>query len=273
MTENIASHSQVGGWDALFASVDELLRRRPLSHQLGEGDRAKLLERVERGTCVVPIYRIMLPTLRNDLFEQRLPEQYAVAPLPPAPPSRPITLYKIGESYFVRDGNRRVAAARTRGHMFLRANVVEYLFEPVPPAAEAMRFLLAQERADFFGACFFAADHPAHHTLYAACLGAFDELSAMIDRMRPELERMGAAGDQLLPFWYSHVYEPVVRVARRRHVLPAFDFATELDLFLWAMGRYGESLASLPLREQIRQGRRAIVALWLAVGTAQIRRS
>jgi uncharacterized ParB-like nuclease family protein len=37
----------------------------------------------------------------------------------------PVDLYKIGEIYFVRDGNHRVSVARERGQEFIDANVVE----------------------------------------------------------------------------------------------------------------------------------------------------
>src|SRR5436309_1427314 len=37
----------------------------------------------------------------------------------------PIELYKIGETYFVKDGNHRVSVARERGQVFVDARVIE----------------------------------------------------------------------------------------------------------------------------------------------------
>jgi len=44
---------------------------------------------------------------------------YADALLPP------IELLKVGDAYFVRDGNHRVSVARTRGQVFIDAQVIE----------------------------------------------------------------------------------------------------------------------------------------------------
>src|SRR5436309_5549773 len=43
----------------------------------------------------------------------------------------PVELYRLGETYFVKDGNHRVSVARERGQMFIDAVVIE-LHAPVP---------------------------------------------------------------------------------------------------------------------------------------------
>lgn len=37
----------------------------------------------------------------------------------------PVLLYKVGEAYFVEDGNHRVSVARFNGELFIQANVIE----------------------------------------------------------------------------------------------------------------------------------------------------
>ena len=37
----------------------------------------------------------------------------------------PVTLYKVGDAYFVEDGNHRVSVARMSGQEFVRAIVIE----------------------------------------------------------------------------------------------------------------------------------------------------
>ena len=57
----------------------------------------------------------------------------------------PIELYKIGETYFVKDGNHRVSVARERGQVFVDASVADRAhrvlgtkpLEPRPPSAFA----------------------------------------------------------------------------------------------------------------------------------------
>lgn len=45
----------------------------------------------------------------------------------------PVVLYKVGEAYFVEDGNHRVSVARYQGVLWLDAEVVE-LHSPIPEA-------------------------------------------------------------------------------------------------------------------------------------------
>lgn len=59
---------------------------------------------------------------RNPWTETRLAQ---IARLSTKKPSPPVTLHKIGDAYFVEDGNHRVGVARSRGHSTVSAVVID----------------------------------------------------------------------------------------------------------------------------------------------------
>ncbi len=62
----------------------------------------------------------------------------------------PVDLYKIGEIYFVRDGNHRVSVARQMGVDYIDASVVELVVDiPLGPDLTVRDLLLKEEYSDF----------------------------------------------------------------------------------------------------------------------------
>src|SRR5437016_8803027 len=58
----------------------------------------------------------------------------------------PIELYKIGETYFVKDGNHRVSVARERGQSFIDAHVIEVTAPaPVGSLEDLLDFIRDQD--------------------------------------------------------------------------------------------------------------------------------
>src|SRR5438309_1007271 len=62
----------------------------------------------------------------------------------------PVELYRLGETYFVKDGNHRVSVARERGQMYVDAVVIE-LHAPVPigSLAELEEWIGQHEAVEF----------------------------------------------------------------------------------------------------------------------------
>jgi hypothetical protein len=60
----------------------------------------------------------------------------------------PVSLYKVGDTYFVEDGNHRVSVARFRGAEFIDAEVVEYAasVQDSCAAGSFLRFEAARKR-------------------------------------------------------------------------------------------------------------------------------
>lgn len=51
----------------------------------------------------------------------------------------PILLYKVGEAYFVEDGNHRVSVARVNGEQYIKANVIEIDVSHLKPEPSCTR--------------------------------------------------------------------------------------------------------------------------------------
>ncbi|NJL94546.1 MAG: hypothetical protein HC915_12900 [Anaerolineae bacterium] len=78
-------------------------------------------------------------------------ENVALLFLDPARFPPPIEAYKVGENYFVRDGNHRVSVARQLKLADVEAHVWEYPLpvKGLPPSADIDTLLIAYERQDF----------------------------------------------------------------------------------------------------------------------------
>ena len=50
-----------------------------------------------------------------------------------------VSLYKVGEAYFVEDGNHRVSVARSNGEKFIKANVIEIDASNLKPKSSCTR--------------------------------------------------------------------------------------------------------------------------------------
>src|SRR5437867_2994741 len=63
----------------------------------------------------------------------------------------PVDLYKIGETYFVKDGNHRVSVARERGQSFIDAHVIEVTAPaPVDSVKDLLDFIRDQDALSFY---------------------------------------------------------------------------------------------------------------------------
>src|SRR2546423_6028547 len=85
------------------------IRAIPVDHVVGSVGRYRDFDR-----AVLP-----RPARTRDRWESVDTAQYTGIELPP------IDVYKIGDVYFVKDGNHRVSVARERGQKFVDAHVVE----------------------------------------------------------------------------------------------------------------------------------------------------
>ena len=90
--------------------------------------------------------RTFLP--RSQVDEERWVSVGAAAPVVGDLP--PIEVYKIGDSYFVLDGNHRVSIARRQGVVYIDAYITEVRTRvPLPPGARPDDLIVAAEYAAF----------------------------------------------------------------------------------------------------------------------------
>jgi hypothetical protein len=148
----------------------------------------------------------------------------------------PIEVYKLGEVYFVRDGNHRVSVALERGQAFIDAQVIEIdLDVPIDENTDINEMIRLSERAQFF----------KQTRLKELCKGAEIELSLpgayelLLAHIETHKYFMGLDQKRDVPYeqavvsWYDTVYQPLVAVIRTQDILADFPHRTEADLYLW----------------------------------------
>jgi hypothetical protein len=150
----------------------------------------------------------------------------------------PIQLYKVGEVYWVKDGNHRVSVARERGVEFIDAEVIEgHIRVPLYASMSPFELLLQLEYAEFLRVTDLDRLRPGHD-IRPSSLGRYDE---MIDHIHVHREALSEHWDREVEFsdavtsWYDEIYLPIARVVRERGLLEHFSDRSAADVYLWVM--------------------------------------
>jgi hypothetical protein len=155
----------------------------------------------------------------------------------------PIQLYKVGDIYFVKDGNHRVSVARERGVEFIDAEVIEgHVRVPLDSSMSPQELLLQAEYAEFLRRTDLDILEP-DHDIRPTALGRYDVIWDHIQGHRSWLSwiwHREATVHEAVEDWYQYIYLPIVRVVRDRGVLDAFPRLTEADVYLWVMKHRAE---------------------------------
>jgi hypothetical protein len=227
-----------------FDQVQELLRSR---------------QEIDRGTQIIPIASIIGSVGRYRDFDR------AFLPLGGADEERwkrldialnelrslpPIEVYKIGDVYFVRDGNHRVSVAKANKLDTIEAHVTE-IESRVPLApdtdvddliikAEYARFLEATELDETRPEQQIEITEPGRYRILLEHIAVHRYYLGLQWGREPTLTEAAAS-------WYDTVYLPVVEAIRETDILKEFPDRTEADLYLWIAyhrerlkERYGE---------------------------------
>jgi len=154
----------------------------------------------------------------------------------------PIQLYKVGDIYFVKDGNHRVSVARERGVEFIDAEVIEgHVRVPLSPAMSPTELLMQAEYAEFLRRTDLDRLQP-EHDIRPTALGRYDVIWDHIQAHQEWLSSIWerpATIPEAVNDWYQYIYMPIVQVVRDRGVLEEFPRLTEADIYLWVMQHRG----------------------------------
>jgi hypothetical protein len=150
----------------------------------------------------------------------------------------PVKLYKIGDAYFVLDGNHRVSVARERGVEFVDAEVIEAGTRvPVTADLDAGDLEIKGEYTRFLERTRLDELRPDQRIEFTIG-GGYDRLleHIAVHRYFMGLERQRfILEDEAVCDWYDNLYLPLVRIIREKDVLADFPGRTEADLYLWIM--------------------------------------
>jgi nucleotide-binding universal stress UspA family protein len=148
----------------------------------------------------------------------------------------PITVYQVGDAYFVRDGNHRVSVARQLGASHIEAYVTQIETRvPLSPDVQPDDLILKAEYVDFLDLTGLDGIRP-EADLSVTVPGQYAKLLEHIEVHRYFMgleQQREIPHDEAVGHWYDQVYLPVVQVIRDLDVLEDFPERTETDLYLW----------------------------------------
>ena len=155
----------------------------------------------------------------------------------------PIDVYKLGDLYFVRDGNHRVSVARFNRLAHIEANVTEIPVKvSLTPDMEVNQIILGAERSDFLSRTRLDELRPDNGIEFTAP-GRYEEAQEHIDVHRWHLgvERNAEIPhSEAVTSWYDNVYLPAIAAIDQTGLLTCFPNRTSADLYLWTMRHLAE---------------------------------
>ncbi|MBM4424242.1 MAG: hypothetical protein FJ030_12780 [Chloroflexi bacterium] len=150
----------------------------------------------------------------------------------------PVMLYKVGEVYFVVDGNHRVSVAREMGQDYIDAEVRECAVRvPLSPDVRAEDLEILGERVNFLERTALDKLRP-EATIELTILGGYERMLehiAMLKYFMGADLRQDIGDEEAVTHWYDTVYAPLVDSIRKSGIVEKFPKRTEGDLYLWVI--------------------------------------
>jgi hypothetical protein len=148
----------------------------------------------------------------------------------------PVELYKVGEVYFVRDGNHRISVARAQRVPDIEAFVWEYpSLVPLSPDDDLDDLLIKRGYVSFLEKTRLNKLRPSQH-IELTTPGRYRDLLEHIAVHRYYLgQEQGRefAAEEAVTSWYDAVYCPIILAIRKQGILKQFPGRTEADLYIW----------------------------------------
>ena len=155
----------------------------------------------------------------------------------------PIEVYKVGDYYFVRDGNHRVSIARQNGQSHIEAYITEVVTRvPLTGDVDLDNLIIKEEYANFLEITQLDK-HIPNLELDVTEPGGYEKLLDHISvnryflgiKLEREILYLEAAID-----WYKNFYLPTVEIITEKGLLREFPDRTKTDLYLWMLDHRGE---------------------------------
>jgi hypothetical protein len=228
-------------WALLRGKWTDLLRFEDVKQRLRLRDERYLgLQNIEIDKIVGSVgrYRDFTRTFlpRTNAVRSRWQRLDALARGPEGFP--PIEVYKIGDAYFVADGNHRVSVARQLGATTIEAYVTELpTAVPLDANTQPEDLLKKEGYADFLRETRLDRLRPGSSVI----LTEPDRYRQILEHIQVHRYFMGLeqgreiSWDEAVASWYDNVYMPMIELIRNYNVLDRFPGRTEADLYAWLL--------------------------------------
>lgn len=168
----------------------------------------------------------------------------------------PISVYKIGEFYFVRDGNHRVSVAKQRGQDFIDAEVVE-LYTKVPLEHMTEKdLLIADSYHEFLNFTHIDRVVPRAEFKLTNPWGFYRLMEHVqtFHYLISEKEKKPIPWEEGVRRWYHELYAPVVKTIKQKRILKRFPGREAGDLYIWVMDHWHflkEKFGNIPIEDAL----------------------
>jgi hypothetical protein len=156
----------------------------------------------------------------------------------------PVDLYKVGDVYFVVDGNHRVSVARQAGALTITAHVWEYETRvPVESNDDLNDVFVRKEYLEFLRQTQLDINRPEQRIVFTVP-GRYSQLGTEIARHRGWMDRQHVytvSFEEAAVDWFDAIYLPMAEIIRERNMLGEFPGRTEADLVAYIL-RYRDEL-------------------------------
>jgi hypothetical protein len=225
----------LSGHSRRLLAYDEVRQKLHLGGPVYQGIQAVLIEKIIGSVNRYHDFdRLFLPTqtFTQDRWRRVNRAWYQDISLPP------VLLYKVGDVYFVVDGNHRVSVARSKGQIYIDAEVRECVAR-VPVTSDVVPDDLERlgARVEFLERTQIDQIRP-EAKIETTILGGFDRL---IEHIAVHHYYLGVEEQREIPaieavgHWYDTIYQPVINVIERSDILREVPDRLPGDLYLWVM--------------------------------------
>ncbi len=152
----------------------------------------------------------------------------------------PAKLYKVGDIYFVYDGNHRVSVAKKTGVKYIDAEVIEFVTDvPLTPDMDPNEIFILAEREKFFNLTKLDKSRPDSIKIRVTAPGQYDALLGQINKLMVQMNEDRKADEKMVTFeeaatiWYDKIYLPAIEIIKHYGLLEKFPDRTKTDLYIW----------------------------------------
>ena len=209
----------------------------------------RAVSQTDRGLQQVPLKNIVgsvsrihdfdrnfLPLRDDDIYRWAGVKTAMTSPLSTGVP--PVSLYQIGDAYFVLDGNHRVSIAKEMGMETIEAYVTEIKTKvPISSHFTSDELILKMAYVNFL------EDTQIDHFLPGVdfSLQLIENYPLLKEHISVHQYYMGIENDRPVSFeeavlhWYDTVYSPVIAIIESSGLHHSFRDLTLTDLYLWLL--------------------------------------
>ena len=151
----------------------------------------------------------------------------------------PVKLYKVGNIYFVFDGNHRVSVSKKTGVKYIDAEVIEFITDtPLTANMAPSEIFVLAERKRFLNITKLK-ENRSDIKIRITAPGQYGFLLGQINKLMVQLNENKKIDEKIITFeeasliWYDNIYLSAIEIIKHYGLLEKFPNRTKTDLYIW----------------------------------------